>query len=222
VKDVAASLHVSTREVVRMAEQRIIPAAHVRGEWRFRAGEVWNWIEANLHGLPARRARDRFPEPAGDRLIEPVLRPSGIVVDLAARTKASLIRELARLAESNEPAIDAAELADAVMEREKTGSTALQDGVAVPHPGRPIYVEGPLIVAARCVGGLPFGERGGGLTDLFFLLCCPTQVLHLLYFGRLCRLLIAKDLQRQLREAEDSDAFCSAVVAAERKLCAGG
>lgn len=219
IKDVARSLHVSTREVERLAELRILPAAKVGNAWRFRTGEVWNWIEENMHSLTERRAKDRYPELAHQMLIAAALREHGVVVDLDARTKASLLRELAQLAESVDPYIDAVMLLEAMEAREKDDSTALQDGVAVPHPARPQFSEGPIVVAARTLNGLYFGERGGGASDLFFLVCCPDTKEHLLYFGRLCRLLIDPALQEQLRSASTAGEFVSYIEAAERKVC---
>jgi excisionase family DNA binding protein len=219
VKEVAASLHVSTREVVRMAERHILPGQMVRGTWRFRVGDVWNWIDANMHALPDRRKRDRHPTVPSGLLISSVLRESAVAVDLVAKTKASVIRELVQLAERAHPTLDAGALAEALLDREGQGPTALQDGVAIPHPARPFYAEGPVLAAARTCQGVFFGERGGGLTDLFFLICCPKQVDHLLHLGRLCRLLVDADLRAALREAEDAATFADALRDAEAALC---
>lgn len=219
VRQVAEALHVSTREVVRMAEQRILPGVQVKGLWQFRTGEVWNWIEANLASLPQRRRKDKHPHPTGDLLICAALKPSAVGIDIPAKTKTSILRELVALAHIAEPNLDAPALIEALTEREAQGSTALQDGVAIPHAARQFYTEGPLLAAARTVRPIPFGERGGGLSDLFFLVCCPQQVDHLLYLGRLCRLLIEKQLQTRLREAGDADEFLVAIRAAEESLC---
>lgn len=219
IKEVAASLHVSTREVIRMAEQRILPATRVRGEWQFRAGEVWNWIEANMEGLPTRREKDRHPEVISGMLIAPALLEPAIEINLVAKTKASVLRELVQLAERAEPSLDTAALTEALLERETQGSTALQDGVAVPHPARPFYSPGPVLAAARTSQGIVFGERRGGLTDLFFLVCCPNQVDHLLYLGRLCRLLVDAKLRALLRETEDPADFLDAIHRAELAVC---
>lgn len=219
VQDVAAGLHLSTREVVRMAEEGIVPAVKVKGVWQFRAAEVWNWVEANLHLLPSKRAKDKHPTLVGDLMLSNALKSGAIAVSVSAKTKPSVLRELVRLAEVADPTLDAPALLDSVVERESRGSTALQDGVAVPHPARPIYSEGPVISAVRTAQPIGFGERGGGMSDLFFLICCPQQLDHLLYLGRLCRLLIDKTLQQKLREAADVDQFASALLGAEAKLC---
>lgn len=219
VKQVAEALHVSTREVVRMAEDRILPAMLVKGVWQFRAGEVWNWIEANLASLPKQRQKDKHSHPAGDLLISTALHPSAVALDLPAKTKTSVLRELVAIAKTVESDLDAPALIEALTVREAQGSTALQDGVAVPHPSRQFHSERPLLVAARTAQPIPFGEPGGGLTDLFFFVCCREQVDHLLYLGRLCRLLIDKKLQTRLREADDADDFLASIHSAEKLLC---
>jgi nitrogen PTS system EIIA component len=219
IQEVAESLHVSTREVVRMAEQHVLPAVRVRGQWQFRAGEVWNWIDANLERLPARRKKDRDPAVAGGLLVSTALDETVVDVNLAAKTKSSVLRELVRLAERGDPTIDCPALIEGLAEREAQGSTALQYGVAVPHPARPFYSDGPVLAAARTVDAIAFGERGGGLTDLFFLVCCPNQKDHLLYLGRLCRLLIEAPLRESLRAASSASEFVEAIRSAEAAIC---
>lgn len=219
VKEVAASLHVSEREVVRMADKSILPGTRIKGLWRFRAAEVWNWIENNLEALPQRRQKDKHPTPAGELLVSDTLFEPTVSVNVVAKTKSSIIRELVRLAESSDPMIHAPTLVEELLAREAQGSTALQDGIAMPHPANPFYVERPVLAAARTAQGVVFGERRGGLTDLFFLLCCPTHTDHLLYLGRLSRLLIDPTLQNALREAEDESEFVRAIHDAEATLC---
>jgi len=219
VNQVAATLHVSSREVVRMAEKGILPGVQVRGMWQFRAGVLWNWMEANLHGLPKRRERDRHPETQGQLLLPGATHARAIAVDVVAKTRSSTLRKLVSLAEQADPMIDTAALLEALQAREAEGSTALQDGVAIPHPARPFYSEGPILAMMRTHQPIIFGERGGGLTDLFFLVCCPEQVEHLLYLGRLCRLLIDRNLQAALRSAESPDEFARLLIDAEADLC---
>lgn len=219
IQEVASSLHVSAREVVRLADSGILPAKMVGDEWQFRSGEILNWIVKNLHALPERRKKDRDPALPGDLLISPALIEAGVAVGLPAKTKSSLLRELAGLASEVDRGIEPSALSSALVEREEHGSTALQDGVAVPHPVRTIYSEGPVLAAVRTAGPIPFGQRDGGLTDLFFLVCCPEPKSHLLYLGRLCRLLIEKSLQAELRRVESAVDFVAAIARAEAELC---
>lgn len=220
VRQVAAGLHLSIREVVRMAEAKALPGEFVRGQWQFRAGEISNWIEANLQTLPDRRRRDKHPVERADLLISNILAERSVSVDVLAKTKSSVLRELAARAAEADEFVEVQSLLETLQEREAAGSTALQDGIAIPHPARPYYTNGPLIVAVRSSQGVFFGQRDGGASDLFFLVCCPTHTEHLLVLGRLCRLLIDRALQDALRSAQSPREFHDALCAAERALCA--
>ena len=80
-----------------MVERGILPAQKMRGSWQFRAGGVWNWIDANMHGLPDHRKKDKHPPEQGDLLIAEALREKAVAVDIVAKTKSSVLRELVRL-----------------------------------------------------------------------------------------------------------------------------
>lgn len=219
VQQVAQALHVSTREVVRMAEQRILPGMRVKERWEFRAGEIWNWIEKNIESLPKRREKDPHPAAPADLLLTHVLTPGAVRLNAAPKTKSALLRALAELAADCDGSIDAAHLANELALREQVSSTALERGIAVPHPCKPIYLEQPVLAVMRTSHGLAFGERAGGLTDLFFLICAPDHVSHLLYLGRLCRIIIDARLIDDLRAAGDADDFIALLTSAEHRLC---
>jgi PTS system nitrogen regulatory IIA component len=76
-----------------------------------------------------------------------------------------------------------------------------------------------VIAAGRVGHGVPFGDPDGGLTDLFFLLCCTSYRQHLLYLGRLSRLLTDPALLERLRSANSAEEFAEAMWRAEEELC---
>jgi PTS system nitrogen regulatory IIA component len=219
--EVAATLHITQQEVARMAEQKILPAQRIKNRWVFRAGEIWNWMHANLRTL-TERATKKTDDISDDLIVSNALNPVGVSLQSAAKTKASILRELAELAGAMDGTIDVKHLREALQDREGQGSTALEGGIAVPHPARVVYAQGPIIAAANTVQGVPFGGSRGGLTDMFFLVCCPTQKDHLLHLGRLCRLLRDEDLRKALRAAGDAGDFVDAVRHWEEILCRRG
>jgi mannitol/fructose-specific phosphotransferase system IIA component (Ntr-type) len=117
--------------------------------------------------------------------------------------------------------IDTRGLFMAVVDREKQQSTALAGGIAIPHCSQiGKYVgEDPIIAAGRTDHGIPFGDPAGCLTDLFFLLCCTSYRQHLLYLGRLSRLLSESSLLDELRHVGTGEEFAQALWSAEARLC---
>jgi PTS system nitrogen regulatory IIA component len=99
-------------------------------------------------------------------------------------------------------------------------STALDTGVAIPHPHRPLPAAlGEAVMAyGRTASGVPFGAPGGGLTDIFFLVCCRDDRTHMKVLARLSRLLLRPGFVESLRNAETATETWQAIAAAELEL----
>ena len=95
-------------------------------------------------------------------------------------------------------------MTEAVLDREAMHTTALENGVALLHPRRPL----PSILADRFVtlavstAGIPFGGPRGALTDIFFLLGSTDDGIHLRVLARLSRLFAIPGFLTELRRAE--------------------
>jgi PTS system nitrogen regulatory IIA component len=104
------------------------------------------------------------------RLIE-LLDSGRVVVDLRVTSKHGLLEALARLLAP--PGVDLAVL-EALTERENLGSTALGDGVALPH-GRCPGLDGPAAAFVRLARPVNFGAGDGKPVDLVCALVTPTH-----------------------------------------------
>ena len=131
-----------------------------------------------------------------------------IEVPLDARTRGSVIAKMTELAARTHLLWDPAKMAEAVRAREEMHSTALDNGVALLHPRRPM----PAILAEAVLalgitpGGIPFGS-GGSLTDIFFLICSTSDHEHLRILARLSRVINDQDFSGAMRAAEDAAAL---------------
>jgi PTS system nitrogen regulatory IIA component len=117
---------------------------------------------------------------------------------------------------------DAEAVLHAIRAREDLASTALPAGVAIPHPRRPLPTAlGESVLAfGRTTGGIPFGAPLGGLTDIFFLVCCRDDRTHLRVLARLTRLLQRPGFLDDLRGAEDATGAWEVVTSGEEQLLA--
>jgi PTS system nitrogen regulatory IIA component len=115
---------------------------------------------------------------------------------------------------------DTAKMAEAVRAREDMMSTAMENGVALMHPRRPMatILGQAFLVFGRTEGGIPFGAAHGGLTDLFFLILSVEDRGHLRVLARLSRLISDQALVRALREAPDAVAAHEIIAERECQL----
>ena len=133
--------------------------------------------------------------------------PNAIVPALKVNNKKQAIQELAaRAAEltgQNERAI-----LEILLQREKLGSTAVGNGVAIPHGKLPKL--GRLFgLFARLERPIDFEALDSQPVDLIFLLLAPEAAGadHLKALARVARLLRDPDIARKLRESRDADAI---------------
>src|SRR5207248_8860875 len=110
--------------------------------------------------------------------------------------------------------------AEAVRAREAMLPTAMDNGVALLHPRRPLpAILGQAFLAlGRTDRGIPFGGARGALTDLFFLICSLDDRGHLRTLARLSRLLGDPALIEALRQAPDAQAAWHAIAEREAQL----
>src|SRR5262249_53516748 len=114
------------------------------------------------------------------------------------------LKELVTVAEQSWQVYDPEAILEAIRQREELSSTALDSGVALLHPRRPLPAAlGEAVVAyGRTVSGIPFGAPGGTLTDIFFLIACRDARTHLHVLARLSRLLLRPGFVEGLRVLE--------------------
>jgi PTS system nitrogen regulatory IIA component len=210
LEQLAAYLHRDVREVSKLANRGYLPGKKVGGAWRFAWSEINHWIETQMHAytedeLEALERSGTATCLATEPLVCSMLSERTIALPLLASTKASVLKELVNLAERSWQIYDANALLTAIKQREELGTTALDSGVAIPHPHRPLSekAQGEAVIAfGRTSQGIPFGAPDGGLTDLFFLVSCRDSLTHLRVLARLSRLMLRSGFLDELRRAE--------------------
>ncbi len=131
-----------------------------------------------------------------------------VVPELAGRTKPDVIEELAAVVHRVYPEIDQAALVRALEDRERLNSTALGEGVAIPH-GKLPGVKRVVAAFGRSRAGIDFQSLDGRPTHLFFLLVAPEDSAgaHLKALARISRLLKDASFRERLMQAPDAAAL---------------
>lgn len=224
MEQLAAYLQRDVREVGKLASRGHLPGHKVGGEWRFARAEINHWIETQLPSYTETQltAVEKIGGRTADGapLIANLLSEASVAVPLPATTKASVLRELVLLAEQSWQIYDVDAVRDAIRAREEMASTALPNGVAIPHPRRPLpQALGESVLAyGRTSTGIAFGAPLGGLTDIFFLVCCRDDGTHLRVLARLTRILMRPGFLDELRNAETANETWELLVNAEQEL----
>lgn len=230
LKEFAKHVCMDARDVERLADEGRIPGHKVGGKWRFHRGRVTEWLQQHIHTLDGDHLHaldESFGQKVNatssieSRTLTDLIPCDGIDVQLPARTRVSVLRELVKLCEHTGLLYDARGLQDSLVEREALGSTALPNGVAIPHARQPLpYATAmPLVCVGRVGAGIAFGSINHCLTHLFFLICCHDDEQHLHVLARLMRIL-DQDTVDLLMAAESPDALRATLANRERHVMA--
>ena len=137
--------------------------------------------------------------------ITEILAPEMVLPELKGNSKDQVLKELAQGLAAKYPGIKIEDLTAVLSERERLGSTAIGDGIAIPH--------GKLRGANKIIGafgrhreGVDFESLDGNPTHIFFVLVAPedSASLHLKALARVSRLLKDDAFRARLIEAADS------------------
>ncbi|HEX7089749.1 MAG TPA: PTS sugar transporter subunit IIA [Longimicrobiales bacterium] len=136
------------------------------------------------------------------------LRPELIVLDLEARNGAEVIQTLVRRMAEREAVADPAAIEKALLAREAVHTTAMGNGVAVPH-ATVAGLDGPVVMVAVARDGVRYGPAGLEPVRLFFVLLSPPDRagLHIKLLARIARLVRHPGLVERLEGAASPDAL---------------
>ncbi len=137
--------------------------------------------------------------------ITEILAPEMVLPDLTGTTKDQVLKELAQGFSAKYPSIRLDELTAVLAERERLGSTAIGDGIAIPH-GKLRGVNKIIGAFGRHRAGVDFESLDGNPTHIFFVLLAPedSASLHLKALARVSRLLKDDGFRNRLLNATDS------------------
>lgn len=138
--------------------------------------------------------------------IAETLKKEFILPSIAAQNKVDCLMEFASTIAKGFPTLKKDEIAHTLLEREKLGSTGIQDGVAIPH-GKFKGLAFTIVLFGRSLKGLDFQSFDNKPTHLFFVLLAPEKATteHLKLLARLSRLLKKQTLREKLMQAKDAE-----------------
>ena len=140
-----------------------------------------------------------------------------IRVDLAVGNKRQLLNQLSQVAAAR-LSMEPSEIADAIAERERLGSTGFGGGVAIPH-GKMGKLDRVYALVARLAAPIDYKAIDGQPVDLVFLLLSPPDAgaEHLKALAAVSRLVRHAGIVEKLRGARSRDAMAAVLMGAEER-----
>lgn len=228
LEEASRYLHLAQVKVEQLMRRREIPFTVMGTRTVFLKHELDAWASRRIMEFNGRQLEDYHGDShrGAMKLVDAKPRLRSLLADpcvaagLDAKTRASVLREMVRLADRTGWLVYPEDLLRSLEEREALCSTALPGGLALLHPCHhdEYLFEKSFLLLARTVKPIPFHAPDGKCTDLFFLLCCRDDSLHLHLLSRLCMMCMKTGLLDRLREAPDAGAMIDAMTETELEV----
>ncbi len=144
--------------------------------------------------------------------ITEILKKDCIDLNLKSRDKESVIKELISLLIKREVVTDKEGFFNSVWEREKTYTTGIGMGIAIPH-GKSRYVKHAAVAFGKSVQGVDFKSLDNKPAHLLFLIAVPekSDELHLKLISALSRKLMHEEVRKSLYDADTPEKVLEAL-----------
>lgn len=148
--------------------------------------------------------------------ITELLKKESIELGVALTSKENAINKLTGLMEAGGRLHDRAGYKEGILAREAQGSTAVGDGIAIPH-AKVAAVKEPGLAAVTVPAGVDYDAFDGSLANLLFMIAAPAEGadVHLEALARLSTLLMTPGFKDNLIHAASKDEFLKIIDEAE-------
>ena len=148
--------------------------------------------------------------------ITDLLKPEGIKVGASASSQIDAIDQLVALQDASGNINDPAAYKEGILAREAEFSTAVGDGIAIPH-AKVAAVKKPGLAAMTVPGGVDWNAPDGAPADLMFMIAAPEGEAntHLEMLANLSAMLMHADFANALRAAKTPAEFLKVIDDAE-------
>lgn len=219
VKDAARLLSVSEKTIYRWIKQDLLPTLRIQGSYRFNRAELLEWATSRRLGVSA----NAFGEPESEAHPLPTLcealEAGGIFYRIEGKTRDEVLADAVnhlRLPEE----VDRQYLGQVLLAREQLASTAIGDGVAIPHPRSPglLSIVRPTVTLCFLEQAIDYHALDGHPVSILLIIMSPNLRSHLHLLSGL-GFALQNSAFREVLQAQDSrERIFSALASAEKKV----
>jgi PTS system nitrogen regulatory IIA component len=185
IRNLTRLLYPEESTVNRWIKQGGLPAHRVGGQYRVNRSELLEWATANRIKVSL-ELFDSLEDSIDSPTLASALEAGGIHYGLQDTAKKEALRALVQVLPLP-VGIDREQLLSLFLAREASASTAVGDGIAIPHVRNPIvlHVDRPMVTLAFLKRPVEFGALDGKPVHVFFSIVSPTTREHLQLLSRL-------------------------------------
>jgi nitrogen PTS system EIIA component len=220
--EAAQALNVDEKTVVRWIKKDGLPAETVQGNYRINPVDLLEW--ATERGIKVHPSLYRMHDADSRPLpsLSQALEAGGIHCGVPGSDKESVLHTVVTQLDLP-PELDPDFILQVLLAREAMGTTAVGDGIAIPHVRNPILAQLPVpkVSLSYLEKPVDFGALDGKPVQILFTIISPTIRMHLHLLSKLAYCLRDPRLRQILGRECNPEAIHAAVREIERDIGKG-
>lgn len=218
IRDVLDIFGVSESTLYRWIQKKKMPCVVVNEQYRFHPVDLLGWALEQKVALTPRLLALSEQNGAGPGVLSGALKRGGIFYGVEGRNKKEALERVVGLIPLPSEA-DRPPLLEMLMARESLESTALGNGIAIPHVKNPLVLDTQEAMANLCFLKSPvdFGAFDGKPVSILFTLVSPSVKTHLAVLSRLAFCLQDPGFLKCLHDVAPQEEILARLVVLESK-----
>jgi len=219
VNEAARLLQVDEKRVLNWIRKKGLPAVKINDRYRLNRVDLLEWAtDQGIKLSPEIFAAARDEETPMPSLSQ-ALAAGGIHFGIQGEETQTVLKNVVAMLQLP-PQIDPDFLLQVLLAREALGTTAIGDGIAIPHVRNPIllHVSSPAITLCFLVKPIDFHALDGKPVNILFTLISPTARTHLHLLAKLAYALRDGRFKAVLQRQGSSDEILATVKTIEAEI----
>jgi len=223
-------MQISVRDLMRIfqAEEKTIygwiakkkmPCVKVSEQYRFNYVELLEWALENRIALTPGILALGEHKPNGSCILSEALKAGGVYCDVPGRSREEVLENVVGLLPLPVE-INRSSLLEMFLTRESMESTAIGNGIALPHLRSPVVlnIDGPLVSLCFLRNAVDFDASDRKPVSTLFVLVSPSTKTHLLILSRLSFCLQDPGFQKYLQMKAPKEQMVAEAIVVESRL----
>jgi PTS system nitrogen regulatory IIA component len=216
LQDAAILLGTSDDQIYDWIESEDLPAYKINDQYQINRSELLEWATARKFAVSPEIFRVSEQEDEIPAVSASLVR-GGVFHGVCGSTREETLRNVVQGLSLKDD--DREMLMHLLLARESIGSTAIGDGIAIPHVRSPIVLETdePLLSLCFIQPPVDFGATDGKPIYALFVMICPTIHIHLQMLARLAHLLRQPEFRECVRAMAPQDEIIATAMRLENQ-----
>ena len=223
LRDITGIFQVSEKTIYKWIDKKGFPCVNVNEQFRFNFTDVLEWaLECKIKLTP--EILNFIEQKDGDHdILSGALKKGGIHYGIQGRNREDVLKTIVDLLPLP-PDADRRSLFELFLARELMESTAIGNGIALPHIRNPIIlnIQEPLVTLCFLKSAVDFHALDGKAVSILFTILSPSVKMHLSILSRLAFCLQNSNLQKYLHERASMEEIMAEFIILESRLGLSG